>query len=352
MTTPDAFRDAEYLADVSNLPNESNSHDSALIGSRANTARHEATKKVQISAKVAFIDRLLRDLDIMIYCELSALYYMECASPSALLYSSTCFADRCIFFSNNSCSLIMLAIRAVVQLIFFTPKAPPFEPTRNQPFVGAIFFSNLFCILVHLLSARPEAGESTRGYLHGGLFIDFIGQKGPVSKLRLVAFDFLIIALHILMLGLILERVKIVSKRATQRRPRRNQDLDSEERGVLRRDDPETPAQSPDDEPSSSNTHYGTADSPERAQLLADPAEGPYSERLRDSHPLDAFMSGEAVIMDMSIFSTILDQWRYTPALMYARAAGYVPYSESTRFLGQRFGLEVGSDGRVARVYS
>ncbi|KAJ9263160.1 hypothetical protein DTO195F2_3138 [Paecilomyces variotii] len=331
MTTPDAFRDAEYIADVSSVPNESDGPDHGLISQQAYAARHEATKKAQATAKVAFIDRLLRDLDIMIYCELSALYYMDC-------------------------SIILFAVRAIVQLIFFTPKAPPFEPTRNQPFVGAIFISNLFCILVHLLSARPEAGESTRGYLHGGLFIDFIGQKGPVYKLRLVAFDFLVIALHILMLGLILERVKTASKRATQRQPRRSQDHDAEERGVLRRDDVEDPAESPaespnDYEPSPGGTRYGTADSPERAQLLADPAEGPYSEQLKDNHPLDGFMSGEAVIMDMSVFSTILDQWRYTPALMYARASGYAPYTESTRFLGERFGLEVGPDGRVARVY-
>jgi hypothetical protein len=76
MTTPDAFRDAEYIADVSGIS----------YGSVANVAEQDATvlsrddermRKLQSAAKVAFIDRLLRDLDILVYCELSALYYME-----------------------------------------------------------------------------------------------------------------------------------------------------------------------------------------------------------------------------------------------------------------------------------
>jgi predicted phosphohydrolase len=41
------------------------------------TRENERMRKLQSAAKVAFIDRLLSDLDILIYCELSALYYME-----------------------------------------------------------------------------------------------------------------------------------------------------------------------------------------------------------------------------------------------------------------------------------
>ena len=77
MTTPDAFRDAEYIADVSNIPYESVADltDSQRTASRRRYAA--AVKKTQADAKVAFIDRCLRELDILIYCELSALYYME-----------------------------------------------------------------------------------------------------------------------------------------------------------------------------------------------------------------------------------------------------------------------------------
>lgn len=68
MNTPDAYRDAEYIADVSVTSYGSD------VGQ---SGQGERLKKVQSAAKVLFIDRLLRDLDILIYCELSALYYLE-----------------------------------------------------------------------------------------------------------------------------------------------------------------------------------------------------------------------------------------------------------------------------------
>ena len=78
MTTPDAFRDAEFIADVSSHPYESVAD--LTDSQRSASLRRQdeaATKKTQVAAKVAFIDRCLRDLDILVYCELSALYYME-----------------------------------------------------------------------------------------------------------------------------------------------------------------------------------------------------------------------------------------------------------------------------------
>lgn len=82
MTTPDAFRDAEYIADVSGIS------DAGDLGSIADgdhqpgpatSGHHDLRRKAQKAAKLQFIDRLLRELDIVIYCELSALYYMEYA---------------------------------------------------------------------------------------------------------------------------------------------------------------------------------------------------------------------------------------------------------------------------------
>jgi hypothetical protein len=70
MTDVDAFRDAEYIADVSGI-----ALDDAEPGWSAPS--DSRVRKLRSSAKVAFIDRLLRDLDILIYCQLSALYYME-----------------------------------------------------------------------------------------------------------------------------------------------------------------------------------------------------------------------------------------------------------------------------------
>ncbi|KAJ5111369.1 hypothetical protein N7532_001904 [Penicillium argentinense] len=333
MTDVDAFRDAEYIADVSGI--SFGGADAVAPGPLPASGQATRVKKLQSAAKVAFIDRLLRDLDIIIYCQLSALYYMDC-------------------------SLILFAIRAMVQLIFFTPKSPPFDPTRNQPFVCAIFTSNLVCMISHIFFIHPQAGEETRGYLHGGLFLDFIGQK-PVPVFRLVSFDILIFLIDLIMLALVIERVKTVeSTGSPQTNTETNtdanansnatqpdtQDHDAEERGVMRGTDSTT---SEHDAPANTTPVAEINDDiyDERTTLLADPGDGS-SVQSRDGHPLDTFSAGQAVIMDMGFLGTIRDQWKYTT--MPQRPTGFVPSPETATFLRQRFGLQVGTDGRIVRL--
>jgi hypothetical protein len=361
MTTPDAFRDAEYVADISEVPEHSHSdrRDVAFSDERqAGNAHLDLRRKAQRAVKIAYIDRLLRDLDIVTYCELSALYYMDC-------------------------SIVLFATRAIVQLIFFTPKAPPFDPTRNQPFIGAIFSSNLFCMLLHLLFVHPDAGEETRGYLHGGLFIDFIGQKAPASKVRLLAFDALVMILHLIMLGLVLERVKTTGSPNSSTTSRTgtasaimqmqethiSQDYDSEERGVLRSDHHDSRVRAALhlsasaagdgdielDDLSLTRNRENTGNNPEREwrteQLLAEPSDdGTGQSAHKDGHALDVFVSGQAVIMDMNIVNTIRDQWRYHGSVVSARSPSHQPSRETATFLRERLGLQVGPDGRVGRV--
>ena len=74
MTTPDALRDAEYIADVSYPLDET--HDGSSSDNPGGSQR-AAAAEIQAKAKIALLDRLRRDLDIMVYCELSSLYYME-----------------------------------------------------------------------------------------------------------------------------------------------------------------------------------------------------------------------------------------------------------------------------------
>lgn len=253
----------------------------------------------------------------------------------------------------------------MVELIFFTPKASPFDPTRNQPFVGAIIASNLFCMILHAFFVRPEAGEATRGYLHGGLFIDFIGQT-PVSVPRLLSFDILILLVDFVMLALIVERVKTVGKTATSptttaaANPNNDtdtaqsegQDHDAEERGVIQNNE------NADELNSLEPDHTSTPSPPlpdidddlhdERTTLLADPGEGISARGPRGGHPLDSFSSGQAVIMEMGFLTTIRDQWHYTTTP--TRPVGYVPSPETATFLRQRFGLQVGTDGRIVRI--
>lgn len=260
-----------------------------------------------------------------------------------------------------SCSIILFAIRAVVELIFFTPKASPFDPTRNQPFVGAIIASNLFCMIFHAFFVHPEAGESTRGYLHGGLFIDFIGQK-PAPVFRLLSFDMLIFLVDFVMLALIIERVKTAGSNdsapstaqagtttgESDAQPSSDrQDHDAEERGVMR--DTENMVDTNGTAASASSVADVDEDlNNERTTLLADPGESTSRQTPRGGHPLDAFSAGQTVIMDMGFLDTIRDQWRYSTTPR--RQTGYVPTPETATFLRQRFGLQVGTDGRIVRV--
>jgi hypothetical protein len=259
--------------------------------------------------------------------------------------------------------VVLFVVRAVVELIFFTPKAPPFDPTRNQPFIGAIIASNLFCMIFHAFFIRPEASESTRGYLHGGLFIDFIGQK-PAPVFRLLSFDLLIFLVDFVMLALIIERVKTAgtppttpsttsttnstnTDSGTSTEPESEpQDHDAEERGVMR----ETETTSPNDTRSASPVAEIDEDvNNERTTLLADPGESNSAQTPRGGHPLDTYSSGQAVIMEMGFFSTIRDQWKYSTTPRRP-TTGYVPTPETATFLRQRFGLQVGADGRIVRV--
>lgn len=262
-----------------------------------------------------------------------------------------------------SCSIILFAIRAVVELIFFTPKAPPFEPTRNQPFIGAIIASNLFCMIFHAFFIRPEAGEDTRGYLHGGLFIDFIGQK-PVPVFRLLSFDVLILLVDFIMLALIVERVKTAGANAvappnttnsttntdaTTDQPDR-QDHDAEERGVGRGNENTSDSDNftPDNRNPSPIASIDDDVNEERTTLLAEPDDGSSGHSPRGAHPLDRYASGQKIILEMSFFHTLRDQWQYSTTPR--RPTGYVPSPETATFLRQRFGLQVGADGRIVRV--
>jgi len=273
-----------------------------------------------------------------------------------------------------SCSILLFLLRVIIQLIFFTPKASPFDPTRNQPYIGAIFTSNIFCMIFHAFFTRPEIDETTRGYLHGGLFIDFIGQKGPVSVGRLISFDLLVMVFDFVMLGLVIERVRTVNSTSqsqsqseetgAEAETETRQDHDSEERGVLR-------GQNRDDgieldelvcsehTPSTQPQNPNITDDDERTNLLAEPSS---NARTKPTHPLDIFSSGEYMLMDLGLIDIICDQWRYSPSSVSSgrsptnsssrtsRTSRYVPSAETAAFLRERFGLQVSADGRVERI--
>ena len=76
MTTSDAFRDAEFVANISNVRYDDDDEGSSP-GPSTGTPVPSQTRETQARVKTAYLNRLLRDFDILIYCQLSLLYYME-----------------------------------------------------------------------------------------------------------------------------------------------------------------------------------------------------------------------------------------------------------------------------------
>jgi hypothetical protein len=186
---------------------------------------------------------------------------------------------------------------------------PPDEP---KPFLPLMFFSFGANFLLHQLYPAPAAGEDTRGYLHGGLMIDFIGQQGPTSKWKLGALDMCILLLQLVMVAVHVKRRELKKKlanisaghavtpsapatSATSAAPAaaasepaaRGQDADDEERGVLRRTD--------------TLSDIGV-DPDEEDALLSSSADAGQPDAL------DMLTSGQCAIGDFSLIDTILQE--------------------------------------------
>ena len=236
-----------------------------------------------------------------------------------------------------SCSFFKFLIRALPHWFYFTPKPDVFPPPplTHRPYIGTIFGSNLFCILLHILIDPPAAGEAARGYLHGGLLIDFVGQASPVSKFKLVGLDILTLVLQIVIMALTLEKQSLLGKTKPAVSGRdgvmaaldamgdqvRGQDHDLEERGVLGSENPaDTDEIEMRDLRPSARGRTGGDEDRERDDLLPTEEE---DEQGRDEHPLDSFYTGDHVIAKLQLWDTIRAQWR-------SRSAGMTPSDAAT----------------------
>lgn len=248
-----------------------------------------------------------------------------------------------------SCSFLKFIIRAFAQFVFLTPK-PPLFPTHpaDRPFIGSILASNLICIVLHALWAPPSAGEATRGYLHGGLVMDFIGQKASTSRLYLLLLDVLVVVLQLVQMSVHITRQRLKEGGAATTTtsgqqpaaPASRQDLDSEERGVRRSEegiemqnlDPTGAAHSP--------TNNEDDDRTERDTLLSTTTLRPHS----DAAILDTFNSGQIVLGDFDIAKTIREQiiaYKTTPREV-PRLDRNVRANITGQLLRWRFGATVG----------
>ncbi|KAK9247436.1 hypothetical protein V1506DRAFT_51998 [Lipomyces tetrasporus] len=119
---------------------------------------------------------LIRSLDVLSYCHLLYVYLMDI-------------------------SLLRLLLRSIIQLNYLTPKPFPIpRAARTRIVYVVILIANAYCFLVHLFANLPVSREANGGYLHGGLTIEFIGQKAPASRLQLLCADILVVSLQIIIL--------------------------------------------------------------------------------------------------------------------------------------------------------
>ncbi|KAK9460592.1 uncharacterized protein V1516DRAFT_652699 [Lipomyces oligophaga] len=133
-----------------------------------------STTRVLDKRRKEFERHLIRSLDVLCYCHLLFVYYLDI-------------------------SILRLLLRSVIQLNYLTPKPFPIaHAIRTRVVYLFILGANAYCFLIHMVTALPTGRESSGGYLHGGLTIQFIGQKVPVSRPQLLFSDLVIAGLQVI----------------------------------------------------------------------------------------------------------------------------------------------------------
>ena len=216
------------------------------------------------------------------------------------------------------CSLFRFLIRAATHALFVSPKDEtfPFLMLINRMHILLIAIPNMYCILVHILTQVPAGHEYHRGYQHGGMIIDFVGQKPPQYKLYYILADFFVLALQFLMLSIHDEREKLrlklglfkpfVPPAQEQPRGRTLEELDREERGEGALDETDDielrplTGTSADDDASTSRDDGTERQEEEGGSSRRSSEDGPSA-----SHLADVLASGNAVIGEYHIMHSI-----------------------------------------------
>ncbi|KAK1512857.1 hypothetical protein CTAM01_00252 [Colletotrichum tamarilloi] len=265
--------------------------DAEARGSTRRRRRKHRKINPGLAKKFDFLTQLLRNLDSIVYAELCTLYYMEC-------------------------SIFRFAVRVYGQHHWLTPKPDDYPLTmaaaRSQ--VISVFVPNLLCILLHIFASLPVAGEAARGYLHGGVIVDFIGQKPPTSRLAFLALDCIILAVQCLMLAVHAEREKLrpIVRPLLFRLPPAleetiglsTQDHDAEERGVLR-DAPGLDMEGADSVELQSLRPNGEAEHAQEPSRRRSSRRRSSSNAASGMHLFDVFSSGNGDLGEFHISHTI-----------------------------------------------
>ena len=279
---------------------------------RRRRRKSKKRKDPGLKKKLSFVTHLLKCLDLVVFAELSAMYYMEYATPQT---------NSRLYHANNlfRCSLFRFLLRAAGQYMYLSPKdeAFPFLMPASRVHVLLVVIPNMLSILLHMLTALPTGPDYHRGYQHGGLIIDFVGQRPSTSRLYYILADIFILALQCVMLCIHTEREKLRLILKTfrplfpdllqeLRQERTLEQLDAEERGVTSELVDGSPEATGDDiemQPlNPADTEAGTSGQAGTAEAQSPGASG---DDRPTSHLSDIMSSGNGVLGEYHVLHTM-----------------------------------------------
>ena len=237
----DAFASTRPAADEAALVAAYEAAEHTRLEQIARDSKLRAQRK-----RVGMLEHLLMELDKLVLLQLITIYYLECVADERRRRADAC--------SN---SFFWLCMRACLHVAVLTP-LPPSGPQRDDQhdFLFSILLPFAVCASLHATYPAPSAGETARFYLHGGLLMDLIGQKGPTSRWRLAALDACVVVLQLVMASVHVKHRALKKPLQQDHAPAQAgdgaaggttaQDLDAEERGVLRRTDSLSGGSEPD----------------------------------------------------------------------------------------------------------
>jgi hypothetical protein len=278
--------EAEHHARLSSPPPMDDAEEERERVTNARGRQLDAKRK-----RIRMLNELLRELDTAVYLQLITVYHLDC-------------------------SFFWLALKAFTHAWLLTPlpdtAAGDGPPDAPKPFL-LLLLAFAVNFLLHLTYPAPSAGEDTRGYLHGGLMIDFIGQQGPTSTWTLGALDTCLLALQLVMVSVHVKRRELKKKlatlsaggggaTATTANAALDQDADDEERGQLHRTD------------TLSDIGAAPVDEDEDDALLPAASEPGHADAL------DMLTSGQCVIGEFSALDTLLHENRDYSAYRLTRS--------------------------------
>ncbi|CZT19232.1 uncharacterized protein RCC_05078 [Ramularia collo-cygni] len=262
------------------------------------TARRKRNLENFNQRRVHLLEDLLKGLDVLVFAEVGVGYYFDCSTP-------------------------LLLLRSAIQFIYLTPKNPLFPaPPSGTRVLGIVCLVGCLSVLFHVWRG-VGSGVDRRGYLHGGLVLDFIGQEDPGGCMGLVGLDLLVVGLQVLCCAVKRVRERVLGEGASSssssssvaggergggRRTRRVQGVEDEERGVrgseerVREEGVEMERLNLNS--NSSGTEAAAVESEEEEQDRIELLER------SDARIFDAFNSGQIVLADLQLGELFREEWR------------------------------------------